>query len=78
METAPITIEVPAAAATAYAAAPVARQQKIQLLLGLHLQEMVQLPVRPLGEVMDELAAEAAANGLTPEILESILRDDEE
>ena len=78
METAPITIEVPAAAATAYAAAPVARQQKIQLLLGLHLQEMVQLPVRLLGEVMDELAAEAAANGLTPEILESILRDEEE
>ena len=78
METASITIEVPAAAATAYAAAPVARRQKIQLLLGLHLQEMVQLPVRPLGEVMDELAAEAAANGLTPEILESILRDEEE
>ena len=75
METAPITIEVPAAAAAAYTAAPIARQQKIQLLLGLHLQEMVQLPVRPLGEVMDELAAEAAANGLTPEILESILQD---
>lgn len=75
METAPITIEVPAAAAAAYTAAPVARQQKIQLLLGLHLQEMVQLPVRPLGEAMDELAAAAAANGLTPEILESILQD---
>lgn len=78
METVSITIEVPAAAAAAYTTAPVARQQKIQLLLGLHLQEMVQLPVRPLGEVMDELAAEAAANGLTPEILESILRDEEE
>lgn len=75
METAPITIEVPAAAAAAYTAAPVSQQQKIQLLLGLHLQEMVQLPVQPLGEVMDELAAAAAANGLTPEILESILRD---
>lgn len=75
METAPITIEVPAAVAAAYTAAAVARQQKIQLLLGLHLQEMVQLPVQPLGEAMDELAAEAAANGLTPEILESILRD---
>ena len=76
METAPITIEVPAAAAAAYAAAPMERQQKIQLLLGLQLQELFQLPVRPLGEVMDELAAEAAANGLTPEILESILRDE--
>ena len=78
METAPITIEVPAAAAAAYAAAPMERQRKIQLLLGLQLQELFQLPVRPLGEVMDELAAEAAANGLTPEILESILRDDAE
>ena len=75
METAPITIEVPAAAAAAYTAAPWERQQKIQLLLGLQLQELFQLPVRPLGEVMDELAAEAAANGLTPEILESILND---
>ena len=76
METAPITIEVPAAAAAAYAAATGERREKIQLLLGLQLQELFQLPVRPLGEVMDEVAAEAAANGLTPEILESLLRDD--
>lgn len=76
MPTKAITIEVDAAAADAYAAAPMERQRKIQLLLGLQLQELFQLPVRPLGAVMDELAAEAAANGLTPEILESILRDE--
>lgn len=75
METAPITIEVPAAAA-AYAAATGERREKIQLLLGLQLQELFQLPVQPLGEVMDEMAAEAADNGLTSEILESILRED--
>ena len=78
MPTKAITIEVDAAAADAYAAAPWEQRRKIQLLLGLQLQELFQLPVRPLGEVMDELAAEAAANGLTPEILESILRDDAE
>lgn len=32
---------------------------------------------RALREAMDQLGREAQANGLTPEILESILRDDE-
>ena len=76
METAPITIEVPAAAAAAYAAAPGEQQRKIQLLLSMYLRDITLRPRRPLREVMRELAAEAAANGLTPEILESILRDD--
>ena len=75
MPTKAITIEVDAAAADAYAAAPMERQQKIQLLLSMHLRDITLKPRRPLREVMGDLAAEAAANGLTPEILESILRE---
>ena len=78
MDTKAITIEVDAAAADAYAAAPGEQQRKIQSLLSMYLRDITLKPRRPLREVMQELAAEAAANGLTPEILESILRDEEE
>ena len=78
MSTTSITIEVDSEAAQAYAAAPLAQQRKIQLLLSMHLRDITLKPRRPLREVMDELAAEAAANGLTPEILESILRNEDE
>ena len=78
MDTKAITIEVDAAAADAYAAAPGEQRRKIQMLLSMYLRDITLKPRRPLREVMQELAAEAAANGLTPEILESILRDEEE
>ena len=78
MDTKAITIAVDADAADAYAAAPWEQQRKIQLLLSMYLRDITLRPRRPLREVMQELAAEAAANGLTPEILESILRDEEE
>lgn len=78
METAPITIEVDAAAAQAYAAASPEMQWKIQILLSLHLRDLTLKPRRSLLETMDKLSAEAEANGLTPEILESILRGEDE
>ena len=76
MDTKTITIAVDAAAADAYAAAPWEQQRKIQLLLSMYLRDITLRPRRPLREVMRDLATEAAANGLTPEILESILRED--
>ena len=76
MDTKSITIAVDAAAADAYAAAPWEQQRKIQLLLSMYLRDITLRPRRPLREVMRELAAEAADNGLTPEILDSILRED--
>ena len=78
METTAITIEVDSEAASVYNAASPEEQKKMQLLLSLRLRNLTLKPRRPLREVMDEMAAEAAANGLTPEILESILRDEEE
>ena len=78
METTPITIEVDSNAAKIYAAATPEEQWKMQVLLSLRLQDLTAGPARPLREVMDEIGAEAEARGLTPEILESILRGDDE
>lgn len=77
METVPITIAVDAEAAKIYAAATPEEQWKIQLLLSLRLQDITTVPARPLSEVIDEISQRAAERGLTPEILESILRDDQ-
>ena len=78
METTPITIEVDAAAAQIYAAATPEQQRKMQEMLSLRLQAITDSPARALLETMDKLSAEAQANGLTPEILESILRGEDE
>ena len=79
METTPITIEVDAAAAQAYADASPEEQLKMQWLLSLRLRDLTIEPRRrSLDTVMDEIGAEAEARGLTPEILESILRGEDE
>ena len=78
MATVPITIEVDEEAAKVYAAASPEEQQKYRLLLSLYLKDVTTRPRRSLLEIMDEMSATAAANGLTPEILESILRDEDE
>ena len=78
METTPITIEVDSNAAKIYAAATPEEQWKMQVLLSLRLRDLTIKPRRSLREVMDEIGAEAEARGLTPEILESILRGEDE
>ena len=76
MATTTITIEVEAEAAKAFAAASPEDQRKIQLLLSLRLQDLTNPQGKPLKAVMDEIGARAAARGLTPEILESLLHDE--
>ena len=78
MATVPITIEVDEEVARAYVEASTQDRMRMQMFLSLQLQDFITNPPRPLREVINEMAAEAAANGLTPEILESILRDEEE
>ena len=78
METTTITIEVDAAAAQIYAAASPEEQWKMQVLLSLRLRDLTIKPRRSLREVMDDMSREAQAKGLTPEILESILRGEDE
>jgi hypothetical protein len=76
MATTAITIHVETEAAKAFAKASPEEQRKIQLLLSLRLQELTTPPGKSLKAVMDEIGARAEARGLTPEILESLLRDE--
>ena len=73
MSTATISIEVDADAARAYRQATDADRRKLQLLLSLRLRELTAGPVRPLKTVMDEIGQNAAARGLTADILEKLL-----
>ena len=78
MATVPITIEVDAEAAKVYAAASPEEQQKMQILLSLRLSDLTLRHRRTYQEVAKEISERPAARGLTPEILDSILRDEEE
>ena len=73
MTTETISIEVDAETARVFAAASAEERRKLQLLLGLRLRELTMAPARPLRQIMDEIGARAAAQGLTPELLESLL-----
>jgi hypothetical protein len=70
-----ITIEVDAQTAQAYRAAREEEQMKIRALLRLRARELAVEKRRSLDEVMDQASRYAQAKGLTPEILESLLRD---
>jgi hypothetical protein len=76
MATATIALEVDADTARAFSAASAEARRKLQLLLSLRLREMTARPARPLKEAIDETGRYAGARGLTPEILESLLRDE--
>ena len=76
MGTLNITIEVDEAAARAFAEASPGEQQKLQLLLSLRLQELTAKQGGTLQTVMDEIGRAAEARGLTPDILENLLRDE--
>jgi hypothetical protein len=76
MATTTITLEVDEDAARAFSAASAGEQRKLQLLLRLRLRELTLRPQRSLTEVMDEIGRDAAAAGLTPEMVQSILRNE--
>jgi hypothetical protein len=78
MTTIPITLQLDAEAARAYQSIPAEDRKKIDVLLGLRLKELLGQNKLTLREAMDQLGREAKANGLTPEILESILQDDDD
>lgn len=75
MRTTTISIEVDAEAARIFREAPADQQRKLQLLLDLRLRELTTRKVRPLEQIMDDIGREAAARGMTPEILDSILKE---
>ena len=75
MTTTNISLEVDPESARVFASASAEDRRKLQLLLSLRLRELTARPARPLNEVMDEIGRNAEARGLTPAILESLLRD---
>ena len=72
-----IMIPVDPDTARAYQAASPAEQKKMQVLLRLRLRELTTAPPVSLRDLMDAIGAEAEARGMTPEILETFLRDDD-
>jgi hypothetical protein len=76
MDPATIALEVDAETARAFACASAEDRRKLQLLLRMRLRELTARPARPLNEIMDDIGRYAEARGLTPEILESLLRDE--
>ncbi|CCQ59691.1 hypothetical protein [Crocosphaera watsonii] len=73
MET--ITIEVDKEVAKAYRESDLNKQEKVNTIIKLFFQP--EFAYKSLSEVMADIANKAEQRGLTPEILEDILNDEE-
>ena len=69
-----ITIPVDPQAARAYNSAAPEERQKMQALLALWLKDLVAAEPATLMQIMDEASRKARAGGLTPDLLESLLK----
>ena len=76
MSTETISITVDADAAQSFCKASPEERRKLELLLRLRLRELTLGRVRPLKEIMDVIGTDAEAKGLTPEMLELMLREE--
>ena len=70
-----ITISLDADLAEIYRSASDSERRKLDLLINLRLRDVLTPPKKSLLTLMDEISEEAKRNGLTPEILESILSE---
>lgn len=77
METKTITIRVNAEVARIFEAASEEQRRKLEALLSLKLSDATRSK-KSLEEVMREISRNAQTRGLTPEILDSILNEEEE
>jgi len=71
-----ITINVDNEVAQAYREAEFNKQQQLGMMIKLFFQP--DLTRKTLSEVMEEIADKAEKRGLTPEILQSILEEEDE
>jgi hypothetical protein len=74
MEKPTITIPLDPQTARSYNSAAPEEKRKIQALLSLWLRELASGDYPSLHQVLDEAGRKAKARGLTPEILESLLK----
>lgn len=70
-----ITIEVDNEIAKAYRESDLNKQEKVNTIIKLFFQP--EFADKSLSEVMENIADKAEKRGLTPEILEDILNDEE-
>lgn len=75
MSTESISITVDSEAARSFCQAPPEERRRMEILLDLRLRELIAKDSRSLKEIMDEIGEQAEAKGLTPDIVESMLRD---
>ena len=69
-----ITIPLDPETARAYESAAPEEKRKIQALLSLWLRELTAGQYPSLQQVLDEVGRKAKARGLTPEVLDSLLK----
>jgi hypothetical protein len=69
-----ITIPLDPQTAQTYNSASAEEKRKMQALLGLWLRELVGGEQRSLQQILDETGRKARDRGLTPEMLESLLK----
>lgn len=72
-----ISIPVDEATALAYTQVSVEEQKKIQILLRLRVRELCSQPDDSLQQIMDTIGGKAEAQGLTSELLETLLHDEQ-
>jgi len=75
----PTSIQIPLdpELAQVYDSASNENQRKLQALISLWLRDMGSSNPASLSNLMDEISDKAVQRGLTPEILESLLNDEE-
>jgi hypothetical protein len=69
-----ITIPLDPQTAKAYDSANPDQKRKIQALLSLRLRELTSEETPQLDRILNEVGQKARAQGLTPELLESLLK----
>ena len=72
-----IVIEVDENVAQTFSEVSADKKYKLKLLLKLRLQELMSAPERSLTDIMDEIGHYAEVQGMTPELLASLLNEKE-
>lgn len=75
MATETITLQVDREAARAFNAAPPADQRKMAALLSLWLKDVAMADPEALKRLMTDISKKARDRGLSPEILERLLKE---
>jgi hypothetical protein len=74
MLTEPITLQIEVDAARAFKSASPNEQAKLEMLMSVLMKEYAKTNSPSLKQTMDEIGEQTRERGLTPEVLDSILK----